>query len=594
MEDAHINYFSLITGDSDDSGNTLSEGQLPYKQKSVESNCECIVLPSTNNPPISRSASLGIQFYHDHIKKQTKSIFPLSGYDDLVDVEEDLVIEPLLIRSNSVDAKQELVHHREYMTGSMYKSPNASYPDMTRANDKPPLLDHEIRITNQYGHIHSLTVKGSTIVVGTEHHNIRSYNIQECANALFTPIILTADLLEPISLDNASLPSTKSTKSSSSLDNVRSVCFSPAMYPHDDSKVVWTGTETGSILAIDIETDQIMGQRMATDGHPILFILRYQNTELWTLDACGNLNIWPILKQFTSSFSSHLDLSSITPQYFQVIQSARAAFLSENKSNVLLWLSNGRSIQRFDRSLDVCDQDWVHVPADLGDITQLFKVPCHPNTLFSMHADGQVSAWDEQSKQTLKSCIYLSTVDKLTSIKVVGDHHVWAGYEHGTMVVYDTRQQPWLASKLWKAHSLEVVQIVIDEFSILDTMAVVSMDSAGHIAIWDGLLADDWIGNHKKINSVLVCKLFFYLYSCLVLENQTLSRIADYSESQPVNVMICSWNMDAVKPDALTKTDVEKLHEWLNGINDPDIIMIGVQEIVDLCSKTLTASKHRI
>jgi hypothetical protein len=73
-----------------------------------------------------------------------------------------------------------------------------------------------------------------------------------------------------------------------------------------------------------------------------------------------------------------------------------------------------------------------------------------------------------------------------------------------------------------------------------------------------------------------------------------IARVTDYSESQPVNVMICSWNMGAVKPDALTETDVEKLHEWLNGMKDPDIIMIGVQEIVDLCSKTLTASKYRM
>ena len=54
--------------------------------------------------------------------------------------------------------------------------------------------------------------------------------------------------------------------------------------------------------------------------------------------------------------------------------------------------------------------------------------------------------------------------------------------------------------------------------------------------------------------------------------------------------MVCSWNMDAAKPEALTDWDVEKIHEWLNGMTDPDIIMIGAQEIIDLTSKAMSAS----
>lgn len=73
-----------------------------------------------------------------------------------------------------------------------------------------------------------------------------------------------------------------------------------------------------------------------------------------------------------------------------------------------------------------------------------------------------------------------------------------------------------------------------------------------------------------------------------------LTNIPDYSTSKETKIMICSWNMDAVKPDALTDWDVEKVHEWLNGMTDPDIIMIGAQEIVDLASKAITASKSLV
>lgn len=75
------------------------------------------------------------------------------------------------------------------------------------------------------------------------------------------------------------------------------------------------------------------------------------------------------------------------------------------------------------------------------------------------------------------------------------------------------------------------------------------------------------------------------------VEQQMLAKIPDYSTSEDAKIMICSWNMNAVKPDALTDWDIEKLHEWLNGITDPDVIIIGAQEIIDLANKTMTASK---
>lgn len=71
-----------------------------------------------------------------------------------------------------------------------------------------------------------------------------------------------------------------------------------------------------------------------------------------------------------------------------------------------------------------------------------------------------------------------------------------------------------------------------------------------------------------------------------------IASIPEYSNFEETTAMICSWNMDATKPDTLTESDQEKLHEWLHGMEDPDIIMIGIQEIVDLGSTAMTASKY--
>lgn len=55
--------------------------------------------------------------------------------------------------------------------------------------------------------------------------------------------------------------------------------------------------------------------------------------------------------------------------------------------------------------------------------------------------------------------------------------------------------------------------------------------------------------------------------------------------------MICSWNIDANKPEKLVGQDDELVHEWLGEADKPDIIVVGIQEIVDLESKKQTASK---
>lgn len=55
--------------------------------------------------------------------------------------------------------------------------------------------------------------------------------------------------------------------------------------------------------------------------------------------------------------------------------------------------------------------------------------------------------------------------------------------------------------------------------------------------------------------------------------------------------MLSSWNIDANKPEKLTKEDDNEVRKWLGGMDNPDIIVVGIQEIVDLESKKQTARK---
>lgn len=65
----------------------------------------------------------------------------------------------------------------------------------------------------------------------------------------------------------------------------------------------------------------------------------------------------------------------------------------------------------------------------------------------------------------------------------------------------------------------------------------------------------------------------------------------DFCQERDTRILICSWNIDANKPEKLTASDDKLVRDWLRGMQDPDIIVVGIQEIVDLESKKQTARK---
>lgn len=84
------------------------------------------------------------------------------------------------------------------------------------------------------------------------------------------------------------------------------------------------------------------------------------------------------------------------------------------------------------------------------------------------------------------------------------------------------------------------------------------------------------------------------MFILVLLECQILTRSNEYCTYDEAKIMICSWNIDANKPEKLTKEDNNEVRKWLGGMEDPDIIVVGIQEIVDLESKKQTARKDFI
>ena len=64
-----------------------------------------------------------------------------------------------------------------------------------------------------------------------------------------------------------------------------------------------------------------------------------------------------------------------------------------------------------------------------------------------------------------------------------------------------------------------------------------------------------------------------------------------YCDYRKTRIQISTWNIDALSPDTITGQDKKLVEEWLTSMRDADIIVIGLQEIVDLESKRQTARR---
>lgn len=77
------------------------------------------------------------------------------------------------------------------------------------------------------------------------------------------------------------------------------------------------------------------------------------------------------------------------------------------------------------------------------------------------------------------------------------------------------------------------------------------------------------------------------------LSDQAMNKqMPEYCDYRDAKILISSWNIDANKPEKFDQRDEQKIREWLTSMRDPDIIAVGIQEIVDLESKKQTASKN--
>ena len=339
---------------------------------------------------------------------------------------------------------------------------------------------------------------------------------------------------------------------------ITAIAFKPSIDVLDEGTILWLGTSNGELLEVDIASQRIIETRASAHTKKEVIKIHRHGYELWTLDDGGKLQVW-------APDPSGVPNLRNSPTTFRIPNKHTYSMVVGNQ----LWIGHNRTVTVYAPSsnsrTDVLGRS-ISPLKRTGDITCGTLVNSEPDKVFFGHSDGNVSIY---SRSTLQ-CIDVVSVSlyKINSMAGVGDY-LWAGFKTGMMYVYDVRTNPWRAIKDWQAHDAPITEAIGDRTSIwkVDRLQVISLGTDNCIKVWDGMLRDDWI------------------------EAQMAKRDVEFCDFREIKTVICTWNAGASKPQDLLKSssDAAFLENVLTSIDSPDVIIFGLQELVDLEDKKLTA-----
>lgn len=268
---------------------------------------------------------------------------------------------------------------------------------------------------------------------------------------------------------------------------VTALAFKPGASPDDEGLRIWLGTNYGDIQEVDIPSQTVCYIKSAAHNRrEILKIYRYQNS-MWTLDDDGRLYIWPAGEEGLPSLQ-------LAPKARRVPKGHSFSLIIQDT----LWIAIGKEIRVF-RPLSKDDAGFCVTKQALsqngvGEITSGAVVAGRFRCVYFGHTDGKVTSYSTDNFSCLG--VFNVSVYKINSL-IGACSCLWAGFNSGTICVYDTSTQPWTTKKEWQAHPDHPVSNMLVERSSLWKsgslrMASIGMDNT--VRFWDGMLEQDWLG----------------------------------------------------------------------------------------------------
>ncbi|KAI0759751.1 DNase I-like protein [Trametes elegans] len=433
-------------------------------------------------------------------------------------------------------------------------------PDASRASRRPPIVDcHNYSEFNIHipAYTGSVAVSGHTVAVAS-HHHLRIYDLSVSESPIRNLDSKSGDF-------NAKMKDIK----------ITAVEFRPTVHQEDRGHFLWFGTKDGHLMELDVRTGAVTGMKPAIHAHTVTHIFRHGQSMI-SMDDTGKVVV------FTPAEGVELSLNTLQPRVVRIAEKQEFAKMLGGQ----LWTSTrdpngggpvpGNSRGPYVRVYDIFTPGSVGrslLPTEhLGAVTAGTVLASQPGQLFLAHEGGNISIWSMgQPGGAPAQCVEVVKVSSsdILSLEGVNDR-LWAGSRKGLISAYDITTKPWTVTNCWAAHDdLPVLRIAVDTWSMekLNRLVVYSVGRDEQLRFWDGLLGVDWI------------------------EQELLKQETEFSTFRDMKILIVSWNVDAAKPDMLTGSaeNVNFLNDVLQSVDSPDVIVFGLQELIDLESRKMAA-----
>lgn len=451
--------------------------------------------------------------------------------------------------SNSSDEEEETNPSRYSATLASSSANKAEdLPDASRANRRPPNYSSAVVIPTK-SHIHCLAAHRSKISTG--HHKelklytIGSSNVEEVSCHLSTEhedVKLTALAFKP--------------GSGSKQGGTRF---------QEEGRYLWCGTKEGNLMEFDTAEATITNTRTNVHTAAVVFLSRV-GVKMISLDESGKIGIWQskekedALNLRDAPITQRIILDKYAVSFMVGMQLWVATAAPELTSSKLA-VPRLRMYQPFfeDKPFNAVSRP-CSIPDALGGmeiglVTCGTVLPTRPDVVFVGHVTGHISIWS----RTTYSCLSVQKlIVSVTSLVGVGQY-LWAGERLGKIKVLDVSCTPWIVVKEWDAHDSAVTVLQVDPSAIQDgKLPIISASAEGQVHVWDGLLASDWLSK--------------------ALEDREI----EYSTYRTLKARLFTYNIDGNSPEAFENSTFPNMSTVFASAEPPDLIVLGLQEIVNL------------
>ncbi|KDQ07757.1 hypothetical protein BOTBODRAFT_119643 [Botryobasidium botryosum FD-172 SS1] len=442
-------------------------------------------------------------------------------------------------------------------------------PDASLCNRRPPWTGHT-RAIHVPAHVGVTAISRARVCVGS--HVVRVYDTTTAVAPSFSielkDVGLEWRIKEP---------------------RVTAMEFRPTTLREEEGRYLWCGTKDGHLWELDVWTGVITDTKAIAHSAAVTHIFRCGQNML-TLDESGKILV------FCGNTAGGSDEMAYMLSTSEGLNSPKVHRISDKQGFVKilkgqLWTSHGPggiggsanshvhgasrgpTIRVYDLASAALGSQFtpmIPLPPDhVGAVTSGTVIISQPERVYLGHEGGNITIWETDSAGTwiCVQTVKISASD-VVSMEAVANR-LWVGSRKGHVSAYDVETKPWTMTNQWQAHDeYPVLKIMLDHQSLDHgqlTVATVGRDE--QLRLWDGLLGVDWI------------------------DAELLKREASFSTFRNLNVLICSWNIDAAKPESLAGTveNAAFLESVLHSVDAPDIIVFGFQELIDLESRKLTA-----